>query len=250
MAHPAWHPGAVDCSAFPDPPVQHSGLAVANLAKQVVPVAVSALRGPSAPLLHAASQLQSEDWVSQAGPLPQFPRPLRLALPCAGVDGAGHALRMMGVPVDPVHVYDLNSYLRPALLALHGPSSANRLHLGPDVGDILRVDPRELEPVDGIVAGPPCPPFSSIGLRGGQYDPRADVFQHVVDMIVELGSRGALFFILENVPGVLHHHSTALRWPSLRGVQPCSCQSCAEPGWRYSSSDGPACWHHLVPAAG
>ena len=145
------------------------------------------------------------------GALPTLPRPLRLALPCAGVDGAGHALRMMGIPAEPTHLYDLREHLRPALLRLHGESAAGRLHLGPTAGNILELDPSKMAPVDGIVAGPPCPPWSAIGLRLGQDDGRAAVFSHVVEMIIEFGRRGALFFVLENVPGLLHRVGGASR---------------------------------------
>lgn len=162
-------------------------------------------------LLTDVARCSAKEWASAVGTLPTLTRPLRLALPCAGVDGAGHALRAMGIPAEPTHLYDLREHLRPALLRLYGEGAAGRLHLGSAAGNILELDPSKMAPVDGIIAGPPCPPWSSIGLRQGQDDGRAAVFNHVVEMIIELGRRGALFFILENVPGLLHRTGSASR---------------------------------------
>ena len=53
-----------------------------------------------------------------------------------------------------------------------------------------------------LVAGPPCPPFSSLGVRQGLLDRRAGVFWKVVDVISELAVRKDCplrCFILENV---------------------------------------------------
>ena len=40
------------------------------------------------------------------------------------------------------------------------------------------------------MAGPPCPPYSSMGLRLEQADPRELVFQRCLDLIFKLAKRG------------------------------------------------------------
>lgn len=115
----------------------------------------------------------------------------------------------MGVPTFPVHVYDTKTHARAALRDLYGPSLEQRIHLGPCAGDILNLEPSEMTYVDGIVSGPPCPPFSSIGSRKGDSDVRARVFEKVVEIIIALGKKGAIFFIIENVPGILHQRGCA-----------------------------------------
>ena len=44
------------------------------------------------------------------------------------------------------------------------------------------------------------PPVPSIGARRAQDDPREAVYQKVIDIIVDQGYTGALFFILEMCP--------------------------------------------------
>ena len=54
-------------------------------------------------------------WVRFCPDLPQLTRKLRIALPCCGIDGAGHALHAAGVPFDAVFAADLDTRYRTAL---------------------------------------------------------------------------------------------------------------------------------------
>ncbi|CAE8583534.1 unnamed protein product [Polarella glacialis] len=87
-------------------------------------------------------------------------------------------------------------------------SSTGCAWLGASEGDLLRLAASELPSVDILVAGPPCPPWSSMGLREGRKDARADVFWHTIDLIGGLARRegddALQCFILENVEGILH----------------------------------------------
>eukprot|EP00435_Cladocopium_sp_Y103_P011248 s3540_g2.t3 len=78
--------------------------------------------------------------------------------------------------------------------------------LGPTQGDLLRLDLSKLPAVDVLIAGPPCPPWSSAGSRKGTKDPRAEVFWRVIDLIAELvrrpGDDSLRCFVLENVEGI------------------------------------------------
>ena len=61
-----------------------------------------------------------------------------------------------------------------------------------------------LRRVDGIVGGPPCPPWSTIGGRAGSEDPRSGPFNRFLDILEDQGQKGCLFFIMEMVPGQDH----------------------------------------------
>ena len=69
-----------------------------------------------------------------------------------------------------------------AVADLVGKLSRDSTYIGPS-GNLLQVDMENMEDVDVIIAGPPCPPFSSIGSRGGLNDERAKVFGAVHNML-------------------------------------------------------------------
>lgn len=60
--------------------------------------------------------------------------------------------------------------------------------------------------VDGIVGGPPCQGFSSIGKRL-KSDPRRSLLIHFFRVVSEVRPK---FFVMENVKGVIHDHSSKL----------------------------------------
>ena len=139
--------------------------------------------------------------------LPEFPdvsRKVKLALPCIGAHALGAGLRDMhwqGMEIS--YAWDVDTSLLPYLMAVYGP-----IDLGSTVGgigwggDFLSYDISSMERVDFVITGPPCPPFSSIGLRGAALDSRELVFRKVTDCIVHQGSLGCYGFILEMVPGI------------------------------------------------
>lgn len=78
------------------------------------------------------------------------------------------------------------------------------LHLGAKHGDILKVKPHQLQTrCDFLVAGPPCPPWSSQGVRHSLKDTRAEVFLKILEWVYYLIYFGGLIgVVLENVPGI------------------------------------------------
>ena len=117
--------------------------------------------------------MDCNNWTSVAPKLRKFACPLRVTLPCAGIDGAGHALKAMGISFQGTNVYDLEEGYRAHLQKL---MPGAELRLGKQEGDITMVPLEELErPVHAVFSGPPCPPWSSAGNRNGQLDERADV---------------------------------------------------------------------------
>ena len=139
-------------------------------------------------------------WAHLLPPFPHFGRPLRLALPCIGIDGASHALKGVGAPFQVDYAFDINASLLRPLATVHG-TRVDYFCLGPAVGDILREDITRWHRVDGVVAGPPCQPDSRIGLRGFEADERARVQEQVVHIIADQGRKGAYFFVFEVVEG-------------------------------------------------
>ena len=142
-------------------------------------------------------------------PWAQTQKPLKVMLLCAGIDAPGHALAAMGVPYQ-AEAWDVDDTLRPGLRKLH--RSSEGLHLGRMSGDILQPPLSRFGAAHFLVAGPPCPPWSSLGVRRSFDDPRAAVFRKVLDIIVDQVRRrrssedptDAFFmFLLENVVGML-----------------------------------------------
>lgn len=82
------------------------------------------------------------------------------------------------------------------------------LHLGATHGDILKVPLHKLQKrCDFLVAGPPCPPWSSQGVRHSLEDARADVFLKILEWVYYLAYFGGLIgVVLENVPGITKSH--------------------------------------------
>ena len=76
---------------------------------------------------------------------------------------------------------------------------ATRFPAAKPVGDLTKLNPHDLEPVDIVAAGFPCQPFSTAGLRKGNDDERA-IFQWIGDACSILRPER---IVLENVQGIL-----------------------------------------------
>ncbi len=160
-----------------------------------MPVSLSGQHPPPPPAW--APALRDISWIPQC-----LGRPLRIAEPCCGVGNATDALHCLNVATRAGPAWDIQGFLAQPLQELFG--TLNGVHLGPRNGDVLKLDCAEIDEVDGLVAGPPCPPWSSTGKLGGHDDKRAAVFWKVIEMVATLSKRSAFkFAILENVPGLL-----------------------------------------------
>ncbi len=142
-------------------------------------------------------------WAHLIPKLPELTRKLRIALSCVGLDFLSSGLQEIGWHgVDVAHAFDVDRELLPALVALHGRDAD--LHAGPDEGDILQVDITQWGRVDFVVCGPPCPPWSTIGVRRASGDRREAVFRQVTRIIEHQGRLGCYGFVVEMVPGIDH----------------------------------------------
>lgn len=82
---------------------------------------------------------------------------------------------------------------------------------GKDLLESAGLKPGEL---DGLIGGPPCQGFSTMGKRQLE-DSRNDLFGHFMRLVNE--TRPA-FFLAENVPGILHEQYDALRANALARI--------------------------------
>jgi hypothetical protein len=106
--------------------------------------------------------------------IPDLGRKLRIATPCIGLHTAGYALSDLGIEHEAINGFDLEDSYRSALESM-GMDHVS-LKLGKTEGDLMKAGLQSLDvPVDMIIAGPPCPPFSSQGSGLGLKDPRAKV---------------------------------------------------------------------------
>ena len=162
---------------------------------------------PARPASSASPVFEDADW---ARDMKRFfvglRRPVRILHPCAGLNAPERAARELGVGWLTVGDYEKSAKLGTALATISSDSSM--LHIG-RAGDVLQVRLADLDlSADGIISGPPCPPWSSMGKRLREMDSRSCVFLTVCAWIIHCARHGKLSFcIVENVAGILNKRS-------------------------------------------
>ena len=141
------------------------------------------------------------DWPRLVGDIPTLGRGITLAMPCVGLDALSSAMAAMRWPGPYIvkYAFDIDPEMGNPLWALHGPPLPGAVFKIGAAGNILEADIIQRDRVDGTVAGPPCPPYSMIGARRGEDDPRAAVHARVTDILVDQGWKHSIFFIVEQV---------------------------------------------------
>ena len=141
----------------------------------------------------------------QGGPLRLLARPVRVCEPCVGIGGLRRLVLMCGGLYNATAAYDVDADLGHfyASLQKHEVGAAaeglSSVHTGPVEGDLLKVPLEEVESCELLAAGPPCQPWSSSGEKGGCNDPRAEVMDRTVNLIIEQAWQGQLSVaVLEN----------------------------------------------------
>ena len=71
-------------------------------------------------------------------------------------------------------------------------------------GDITKIKPDVLPNFDLMIAGFPCQPFSIVGLRKGMKDQKGQI---IFSLIKILNVKNPMFFLLENVKGLVNHNN-------------------------------------------
>ena len=163
---------------------------------------------------HSAWQ-DDPQWKSCVSRLSKFSGKLKVIELCGGVGTAFIALSLLlpSACVELAGHWDTDSDLAAYLNRVHPTSSV--IHLGGIAGDIKQWSIDDIAFGHIIVAGPPCPPWSKLGVRKSFEDVRASVFWRVIDIVMHQAKHGFLgMFILENVEGITHKSSGASEPPS------------------------------------
>jgi len=115
---------------------------------------------------------------------------------CSGIEAASVAWKPLG--------------WRPAFLSEIDPGARavlqHRFSGVPLHGDFTTIQAGDYEPIDLLVGGTPCQPFSVAGLRGGLSDARGNLALEYLRLAERLRPR---WLVWENVPGVLSSFSAA-----------------------------------------
>ena len=145
-------------------------------------------------------------WQELVHDLRGFPKVVHCLELCGGASTAALALlHLLGRSKVVCHSYDTDSFLgRFAGDVARFLTRGQYHHFGVH-GDILKVPLDQFFSAlpDLVVAGPPCPPWAKMGRRKSFDDPRAAVFWRVIEIIIDLATRGRLVaFVIENVEGI------------------------------------------------
>jgi DNA (cytosine-5)-methyltransferase 1 len=108
---------------------------------------------------------------------------------CAGIGGLTLGLQRAGL--QPRWFSEVDPFCR-SVLAHHWPTV-------PTFGDMTKLDPADLPPVDLLCGGIPCQPHSQTGKRKGAADER-NLWPDFARLICGLKPR---WILVENVPGIL-----------------------------------------------
>ena len=98
-------------------------------------------RPATAPAQEVHVERQLEDFPepnawSELVPQVRLHRPLKVSMPCVGIDGCGYALDAIGPEYQAVNVYDLEARYEQHLRSHLGPNCV--LHLGSEAGDLTQ----------------------------------------------------------------------------------------------------------------
>jgi site-specific DNA-cytosine methylase len=108
--------------------------------------------------------------------------------------------KLVEVAWTPSDIIEINTDCLPALRYLHPRTTIRSASL-------LDIPFAHLLDTDGYIAGPPCPPTSTLGHGHADADPRAAVFDRCISTLQHFGERhgGSMlkFYILEHVTGSL-----------------------------------------------
>ena len=120
--------------------------------------------------------------------------PLKMGTWFTGIGAPEQAIRELNVPHRNVMAAEWDKYATQTYLANFTPEKM--------YGDVTKINPEEIEPLDLFVAGFPCQAFSLAGRRLGFEDVRGTLFFNTANFIK---INQPAYFVLENVKGLLSH---------------------------------------------
>ena len=144
------------------------------------------------PLLQQPPWTDDPVWCQYKANLAMFPAGLSVLELCAGAGTASIAMQLLLAERCPrlVGAWDLDPNLDCIYRHVHGQPPAPVWHLGQHRGDIMKTQLHEFPLANIVVAGPPCPPYSSKGEHLQFEDPRAGPFQRCIDIVADIDHRG------------------------------------------------------------
>ena len=159
-----------------------------------------------APRRHGPRECVPPEWVPRGWPAISRRVRWRILLPCAGADAVTRALGEMNVPHVVVGAWEKDAQTAKILTKwFANRSDRGSIHSGDAQGDITCVKAQDVPDAEGLIAGPPCPPWSSSGKGLSWKDDRAQPSNVLFRWLRHLcrRKRPLRFFILENVRGIL-----------------------------------------------
>ncbi|MBK1876226.1 DNA (cytosine-5-)-methyltransferase [Pelagicoccus mobilis] len=118
---------------------------------------------------------------------------------CAGI-GAGHAAAVK-LGGECVGYSEIDPKAKRTYRMLHDLETLWEPLL--DLGDLTKMDPKEVPDFDVMLGGFPCQTFSIVGRREGFKDPRGQIIFALSDI---LAAKKPNYFLLENVKGLMSHN--------------------------------------------
>jgi DNA (cytosine-5)-methyltransferase 1 len=118
----------------------------------------------------------------------------------AGIGGFHFAFHNSGA--DCVFSSEWNEYARKTYQENFKKISPDIFEKGNFVGDITKVNPKDIPDFDIICGGFPCQPFSQAGFKRGFEDDRGNLFFHIAEIIRKKKPKA---FFLENVRHLFAH---------------------------------------------
>lgn len=107
----------------------------------------------------------------------------------------------------------------PHAIDTHAVNFPNSIHLKKDISLLTATEIKKILganiQIDGVIGGPPCQGFSSIG-KGNPDDIRNQLYFHFFRLVSELEP---LFFVAENVPGIMQEKYDSIRDKALSVVK-------------------------------
>lgn len=114
--------------------------------------------------------------------------------------GFQEAMDVLGLETECVFSSEIKQYAIKAYKDFYGKDEVVN-------GDITQIDVVDIPDFDVLLAGFPCQPFSSAGVRKGFKDTRGTMFFEIERILkgkIESG-HPAMGFLLENVEGLINH---------------------------------------------
>ena len=113
---------------------------------------------------------------------------------CSGVGGAELALQQSDIDAEIIGYAEIDKFAS-SIYERHFPDHVN-------LGDLTKIDPKELEDFDMLISGIPCQAFSVAGKQKGFADTRGTIFFDVARILKEKKPK---YFLIENVKNFLSH---------------------------------------------